>query len=236
LKAISEYFINTPILLPDGNIYVKKHGIPSGSFFTNILGSYMNMTISQMVFDDLELDLSSHSIFYGDDSYIITSNSSLIDLNGDTLGLVSKRYSYYGLLLNPDKTKVGIKFLSRDWSVPGIPRTNDSSFKRLFFPEKNRRYQSSREASNVLPILFSSLYPNLLEPRFIGRMDENLHLEIKSVPLSNSIRELLKRSSFHVHHPPQFFDEPGRIYFMDNRYRFSYDESRMGFFELYLYI
>ena len=31
---IIEYFINTPIMLGDGTLYWKSHGIPSGSGFT----------------------------------------------------------------------------------------------------------------------------------------------------------------------------------------------------------
>nr|UYL95494.1 MAG: RNA-dependent RNA polymerase [Tongren Parti tick virus 1] len=41
-KNIVEYFINTPLLLPNGRVVQKHHGIPSGSHFTNLIDSIVN--------------------------------------------------------------------------------------------------------------------------------------------------------------------------------------------------
>lgn len=39
---IVEYFVNTPILLPNGRVLKKHHGVPSGSHFTNLIDSIAN--------------------------------------------------------------------------------------------------------------------------------------------------------------------------------------------------
>ena len=37
-EKVKRYFIHTPILMPDGNVYRKSVGIPSGSYFTQQIG------------------------------------------------------------------------------------------------------------------------------------------------------------------------------------------------------
>jgi len=36
------YFINTPIWMPDGRVFRKSHGVPSGSWFTSMIVSVIN--------------------------------------------------------------------------------------------------------------------------------------------------------------------------------------------------
>ena len=49
-QFIRGYFTNTPIAMPDGQLYVKRRGVPSGSYFTQIVDSIVNFLVVQYAF------------------------------------------------------------------------------------------------------------------------------------------------------------------------------------------
>jgi hypothetical protein len=63
---IVENFINTRIRLPNGDRYLKHGAIPSGSYFTNLIGSICNHIILLWGLDDPPEYLK----VFGDDSYV----------------------------------------------------------------------------------------------------------------------------------------------------------------------
>lgn len=64
---LKDYFINTPIMLPNGKIICKHHGIPSGSMFTQIIGSICNYLMIYTANFYYRWEMSDPK-FLGDDS------------------------------------------------------------------------------------------------------------------------------------------------------------------------
>jgi hypothetical protein len=69
MEAIIDHMINTPILLADGYVYKKKHGVNSGSTFTNFIDTIINLGVMRICIEDanIAIDLSK-SYFMGDDA------------------------------------------------------------------------------------------------------------------------------------------------------------------------
>lgn len=70
------YFINTPIMLPDGGVIQKTHGIMSGSFFTYSIHTIIHYLLAQFV--DSSLTLNSSFFFRSGDeiSFYLSSCES----------------------------------------------------------------------------------------------------------------------------------------------------------------
>lgn len=116
---IVKYFIHTPIVMPDGHLYCgKNHGVPSGSYFTQMIDSIVNTALSFALSMKFHFGLSKRSLFVlGDD--VIASVQGKVDLSKWSEYLAS-----FGMKLNVLKTKLDIPhFLGAVWSKgkPDVP-------------------------------------------------------------------------------------------------------------------
>lgn len=134
---IIRYFIHTPIVMPDASIWRKHHGVPSGSYFTQMIDSIVNYLCVTYAFlraggqpipDDKILVL-------GDDSLV--GQSQLFDIDE-----IQSYLHEVGLTLNVDKTEVSFQgrndphFLGHVWRR-GFPDRDESDVaKRMAFAEK----------------------------------------------------------------------------------------------------
>jgi len=118
-SRIIDYFKRTPIVMPDGNLYTgKKCGVPSGSYFTQMIDSIVNVILIYTMSRKLGFDLpGSRVLVVGDDSIFQASE----DL---TLKDLEKGLLDYGIKLNVEKSLVGRKhFCGANWDTgfPDIP-------------------------------------------------------------------------------------------------------------------
>lgn len=95
-----DYFINTPIRNMDGRRFLKDHGIPSGSMFTNIIGSCVNFVMSHTVLPEVTSSPIDFINVFGDDSISALNNSSVINLDDLNLSFSS----IFGVTVNVKKS------------------------------------------------------------------------------------------------------------------------------------
>jgi hypothetical protein len=103
-KELEVYFINTPLHLYD-KVVVKHRGIPSGSYFTQIIGSIVNMLACyySSLRSNQRVRILSGSIWMGDDSLLKLSDT----FSSDDMEYYFLRYfKELGLKISIDKTEI----------------------------------------------------------------------------------------------------------------------------------
>jgi hypothetical protein len=101
LDNLVDYFIKTPILMYDGRVFVKRGGVPSGSFFTSMIDSVVNFLVSTY----LQLKCYGSNFrtkVLGDDSLFSVPRGIAVDF-GDFAHLALRKF---GMVINTIKSKV----------------------------------------------------------------------------------------------------------------------------------
>lgn len=140
------YFITTPIVMPDLNLYKgKRHGVPSGSYFTQIIDSVINTIIVGTISSKFAMHIDREHLSVLGDDVLFWSNRKI---SLETLARYASET--FNANFNAEKSaffesKDVIHYLGRDWEngVPDLPM--DDILIRMTQPEKFRKYSADPE-------------------------------------------------------------------------------------------
>ena len=151
-NRVISYFIHTPIVFLDGYIWVdKEHGVPSGSFFTQLIDSVVNCILlgAASKFFGLGIDANSFMVL-GDDVILGTYKHFNLDE-------MSRFFKHYGIRCHPDKTEMKPHFLGADWYC-GIPSRNKKEVAtKMVYPESHRTVPDNMD-KNVFNLMLRLSY------------------------------------------------------------------------------
>lgn len=146
--VIERYFATAPIVMPNDQskyprLYTgKKGGVPSGSYFTQLVDSFTNVALTFAISSKFGLKLRDQDVnVLGDDSRFFCNCS-----DGDILlQKISSFVSRFGFKVNTDKSDFGLsvdkaEYLGRDWKN-GFPlRDMHHIIRGALYPERRREY------------------------------------------------------------------------------------------------
>lgn len=163
-------FIHTKMLLPSGDVVEVHKGIPSGSNFTQLIGSICNylmgLTYLSSCFNGSfdykrnAVKLATQPVNGGPISMFVMGDDNLFftDFKIDLHSMAQYLTHNFGVKVNADKTVHGFRsypeFLHRTWTNAGCDRDQVDMCLNLVFSERKRDY----ELYSPYDILFSLYY------------------------------------------------------------------------------
>jgi len=147
------YFIETPLRLCNGERWRKTAGVPSGSYFTQLVDSIVNWILINYAFLKRYGRMPAECIVFGDDSVVA-------DFEGFSLSDLSTELSNVGMVVNEAKSLFTnnvdeVEFLGFTISF-GLPcRSYDKWLEALFHPEWPDR-DWSMFASRALGLFYAN--------------------------------------------------------------------------------
>lgn len=130
------YFIHTPILMPDGRMFRKSGGVPSGSWWTQMVDSVVNYILVEYLTACQNLEIRTLRVL-GDDSGFRAPRSLCLDTAARDVAAVQ-------MILSTDKCEITqdpneFKLLGTTYKDMHAHRTTDEWFKLALYPESGVR-------------------------------------------------------------------------------------------------
>jgi len=126
------YFINTPILMPDGRMFRKRRGVPSGTWFTQLIDSVVNYIVVKYITECQGVAAKSLKVLGDDSAFRSGQEVDLLRAQSDSDALAMN--------LGVDKCDVTedpsqFKLLGTTYRNQHAHRPDDEWFKLLLYPE-----------------------------------------------------------------------------------------------------
>jgi hypothetical protein len=179
--TIKWYFIKTPIVMPDGHLYTgKNHGVPSGSYFTQLVDSIVNVALTYALAHRFEFHLDVESLYVmGDDSCFRAEIQA-------QLRKWAQYLRHLGIILHDDdKTVVGrVHFLGAFWDKGKPDAPIQELVNKACFPEVFRNYEG-KPHTGAKSVLTSYACSYLSAHRFLPT-GVRLSARVKDFMMDNS--------------------------------------------------
>nr|AKF14160.1 RNA-dependent RNA polymerase [Talaromyces marneffei partitivirus-1] len=128
------YFINTPILMPDGRMFRKYRGVPSGSWWTQMVDSVVNYILVDYLATCQEVDARGLVVLGDDSAFHSTPNFDLVKASEDAEAV--------SMVLHPEKCDRTddpgkFKLLGTTYRNSRPHRDTNEWFKLALYPESS---------------------------------------------------------------------------------------------------
>nr|CAH2618880.1 RNA-dependent RNA polymerase [Interrupted club-moss deltapartitivirus]CAI5383908.1 RNA-dependent RNA polymerase [Interrupted club-moss deltapartitivirus] len=191
-RFIIELFIYRKVACPNGELLLKTLGIPSGSCFTNMIGSIINYLRIQYLFVKHTRDFAC-AYTHGDDSIVGTLRTQAINPK-----VFEGTCSSYHWELNADKTRVSstpeeVEFLSRGIREGINLRDTLTCLRMLLYPE----YEVTDGAISTLRAQ-SILFDSGLQSSLLFKVSQYLEMKFgvaKELPLQQQKWDIIEYES-----------------------------------------
>jgi hypothetical protein len=147
-QVVVHDFIHKDFILNEGVLHSDR-GVPSGSMFTQIIDSIVNILVARTYF--ISINEECRMMTMGDDNIIFFDS----DISIEDLGSYIRKN--FGLIVKTEAKSVAgltksdpIWFLSRVWKDSGQWRHPNSLLSRLLFSERRRNYSDQVTPNHVV--------------------------------------------------------------------------------------
>nr|WJE88696.1 MAG: RNA-dependent RNA polymerase [Halyomorpha halys partiti-like virus 1] len=156
-RYMINYFINTPVRTCKGERFLIKGGVPSGSCFTNLIDSIVNLLVIRYLSYETLGQYPKGELILGDDAAIVVQGTMNLE---DWAALALEKF---GMVINVSKSYVttnprNVHFLGH-FNADGIPFKNQDFLIASFIQPEYSRRTAAEAAAAALGQLWTSFDP-----------------------------------------------------------------------------